>query len=558
MPSSGFQGGWVDFATKNLLARKSFQQSTTHLQRENALQKTTCRRGKGMTKTILIIGSGMGGLSAGIYGQRMGFQTIIFEAHTRPGGQCTSWKRKGYTFDACLHHLGAGSGRTKFDAFWREVGVLPCEMVATKEVASAVTPDGKYFHDYYDLEELEAHMKELSPQDADLVDQYLEGIRFFQINDRFSDLLMGKLWQKLTYLPNFLRHRTYFENSLGSFGAKFKDPFLRQAFPLLHTSLEQFPLFMHLVKHGYALQGDLGWPRGGSKTVAENMAARYQELGGTIEYGKKVDRILTDDHRACGVQLEDGTRYPGNFVVSNADGRRTILQMLSGQYLSEKISQYCEPNPDDVVPWSVAVYLGVKRDLSSHPSALAMFLEKPVELAGELCDHLHMQIYGFDSSMAPPGNGVIKVELFAKPSHFSPLVDDPEAYNQEKARIAERVIELLETQFSALREDVEVSDVTTLRTWERYMGGTQGYNNFPNQVVVGQENVLASVLGFNQRYTLPGLRNFFFAGSWATSAGSLLMNALSGKNVLKKICRQQGIKFISPQCTGDFVNQGCL
>jgi len=64
-----------------------------------------------MAKSIIIIGAGMGGMSAGIYGQMNGYETQIFETHTKPGGQCTSWKRKGYTFDPCIHHFfGCRSG----------------------------------------------------------------------------------------------------------------------------------------------------------------------------------------------------------------------------------------------------------------------------------------------------------------------------------------------------------------------------------------------------------------------------------------------------------------
>lgn len=496
-------------------------------------------------KSIIIIGSGMGGMATGIYGQYNGFTTTIFEAHHRPGGQCTSWTRKGYVFDACIHHLGAGSAQTQIDAFWRELGALPCEMVATNEVASAVAPDGTYFHDYYDLDKLESHLKTLSPEDADLIDAYIDGIRAFRPNGRFSNLLLGSPWEKLAALPFIVNRLRYFRHTLGTFGRRFQHPFLRKAFPLMHASLEQFPLFMHLVKHAYALNGDLGWPRGGSLTIAKNMAARYRQLGGTIHYGKKVVKILTDNDRACGVELEDGTQHHADFVVSNADGRKTILEMLSGRYMNEKISKYCEPNPDDVVPWSVSVYLGVKRDLSSYPCALVMFLDEPEVIAGLSCDHLSMQIYGFDPSMAPPGKGVIKVELFSRPSYFSRLYDDDgeDAYQAEKDRIANQVITLLEHQFPGLREDVEVVDVTTLHTWERYMGGTQGYNNFPNQVVVGQESALGGMLGLYQRYTLPGLNNFFFAGSWATSTGALSMNALSGRTVVQKICRQCGKRF---------------
>ena len=56
-------------------------------------------------KSIIIIGAGIAGLSAGCYGQMNNYQTRIFEMHNLPGGLCTSWKRQGYTIDGCLHWL---------------------------------------------------------------------------------------------------------------------------------------------------------------------------------------------------------------------------------------------------------------------------------------------------------------------------------------------------------------------------------------------------------------------------------------------------------------------
>jgi len=52
---------------------------------------------------FIIIGADVAGLSAGCYGQMNGYDTKIFELHTLPGGLCTSWKRKGYVFDGCIH-----------------------------------------------------------------------------------------------------------------------------------------------------------------------------------------------------------------------------------------------------------------------------------------------------------------------------------------------------------------------------------------------------------------------------------------------------------------------
>ena len=56
-------------------------------------------------KSIIIIGAGFAGLSAGIYAPLNGYKATIFEMHDKPGGLCTSWKRKGYTIDGCIHWL---------------------------------------------------------------------------------------------------------------------------------------------------------------------------------------------------------------------------------------------------------------------------------------------------------------------------------------------------------------------------------------------------------------------------------------------------------------------
>ena len=68
-----------------------------------------------MTKTsndIIIIGAGIAGMAAGCYAQMNGYKTRIFEMHHLPGGLCTSWQRKGYTFDGCIYYLfGSGTGK---------------------------------------------------------------------------------------------------------------------------------------------------------------------------------------------------------------------------------------------------------------------------------------------------------------------------------------------------------------------------------------------------------------------------------------------------------------
>jgi phytoene dehydrogenase-like protein len=70
---------------------------------------------------ITIIGAGVSGLSAGCYLQMNGFETEIFEKHSKPGGLCTSWKVGEYTFNGCLHWLLGSNNSNPFYKLWSEL-----------------------------------------------------------------------------------------------------------------------------------------------------------------------------------------------------------------------------------------------------------------------------------------------------------------------------------------------------------------------------------------------------------------------------------------------------
>jgi phytoene dehydrogenase-like protein len=130
-----------------------------------------------MEKSIFIVGAGMGGLASGIYGRLNGYRTTIFEQHALPGGQCASWKRKGYTFDGCIHLLFGTDPSSRLYDLWKELGAMPRELARTKEAVSVASTDGTLFTDYYDVCALERHLEELSPADSAIIAEYVEAIR---------------------------------------------------------------------------------------------------------------------------------------------------------------------------------------------------------------------------------------------------------------------------------------------------------------------------------------------------------------------------------------------
>ena len=494
-----------------------------------------------MAKSIIVIGAGMGGLAAGIYGQINGYETQIFEMHTRPGGQCTSWKRKGYTFDPCIHHFfGCKPGSSVYQ-MWHELGALPRELVDVEACTAVASPDGRMFIDYYNLERLKENLLRLSPADSNMIEEYVRAIKGFA-NDKIGDAMdSGSFWKMVTILPAMLPIRKWIKMNMRSFAERFSDPFLRKAFALLVYGLPDAPLFFHFMRHAGGLSGDIKWPVGGAGEFAKSIEERYLALGGNVSYRSRVEKVLVDNDKAVGVKLADGSEHRADIVISNADGRKTILEMLDGKYINETVRGYCAPLSDET-SFAVDVFLGVNRDLSGEPSSLVLLLDPRVTIANRNHESVEAQLYGFDKSMAPAGKGTVKVELPASYAYWKRLYDgDRERYKQEKQKVAEQVIEILESYFRGMKNQVEVVDVATLMTWERYMGGTQGWFNLPNRELDFTMRLELSDKKF--KTTLPGLTDFYLVGVWATAMGSLAHNANSGKAIIQRICRKDGRRF---------------
>jgi len=180
-----------------------------------------------MTRSIIIVGAGLGGLASGCYGQINGYETRIFEQHILPGGQCTSWKRKGYTFDVCIHHFFGASPASRLYSLWQELGVMPCPLVRPDDCVSVVSPDGRLFTDFYDLDKLESHLLSLSPADQKPIREYIRAIRLFSGKDLMGKMVLGSLGGMLAALASRPAMFNYFGMTMRKFAQKFSDPFLK-------------------------------------------------------------------------------------------------------------------------------------------------------------------------------------------------------------------------------------------------------------------------------------------------------------------------------------------
>ena len=497
-----------------------------------------------MSKSIIIIGAGIAGLSAGCYGQMNGYQTRIFELHDKPGGLCTAWTRKGYTFDGCIQWLVGTKAGTSMHRIWQELGAAQVRRFIDNDVYQQVVgSDGRVLSLYTDIDRLERHMKELSPADAGVIEEFCNNTRrftrFVEIMDNPdgpSGLLDG-IRLGLRMIPFMGILGKYSKTSMEEFSARFSDPLLRHA---LHMAVDalNFPAVTLMMILAFMHNRDGGYPVGGSLEFARAIERRYLDLGGIIHYRSHVETIMVENDRAVGVRLVDGSEHRADIVISAADGHATIFDMLKGRYVSDKVRDCYENMP--VYPSWIQVSLGVARDLSDQAPVVGYVLEETIDIAGEKVAHISFRHFCQDPTMAPPGKSAVITTFMSDHAYWKELSKDPERYDSEKKDIAVKVIAQLEHRLPGITEQVEVVDVSTPMTVERYTGNWQGS---AEGWMLTTDTMQKMVMGRGMDKTLPGLKNFFMIGQWVEPGGGVPGVANSGRNVIRMICKQDAKAF---------------
>ncbi len=495
-------------------------------------------------KSIIIIGGGIAGLSAGCYGQMNGFRTRIFEMHKKkPGGLCTAWTRQGYTVNGCLHWLIGSGAASKFHDLWNDLGALEDKTIVNYEEYSRLEfANGEKLTFFSDIDRLEQELKRVAPDDTGLINEFISAVRActrFEPPLEKAPEVMGFFDMLKMIVTNFSLLRTLWKwnkVSLQEYGDRFKNPLLRKAFPLLF--MPDFPMTFMLMTFAWLHNKSAGYPIGGSLPFSRSIEKRYLTLGGEMVYKARVAKILTKDGKAIGIKLEDGTEHFADYVISAADGHATIFDMLEGKYLDDRIRGYYKK----LIPFPPLVFvaLGVNRTFNDLPSSagIALELTEPFAVGGVEQKFLDLHIYNFDPTLAPEGKTVLTSLIQTDYQYWKDLRENDALYKAEKERIADKVVALLDKRFPGLAGQVEMRDVSSPTTFVRYTGNWKG--SFEGWQVTPKTWNLGQVM----KKSLPGLNNFYMAGQWVEPGGGLPAVAMSGRNVIQIICKKEKREFV--------------
>jgi len=490
---------------------------------------------------VLIVGGGVAGLCAAVYAQSCGYDTEVLEMHESLGGLATSWRRGDYTFETCLNWLVGSNPKGDLHSLWQQVfDIDALTFVSTEIFAYLETEDGKSLRVFTDIDRLEQEFLERAPEDAGEV-RHLTSIMRKLVNFEMPDITSDGFDKWLSYLHDVpylpLLHQL-FSVSCKDYGRRFKHPLLRVFFG--EDDLAEMSVAALILALVWMHKRNAGYPLGGSQTIVRSIAERLVRLGGRIRCGAKVERIVVDHDDAVGVRLEGGEELRADWVVSAADGRATIFDMLEGKYLDKEIRKTYEK----FVPYPsyVQVSLGVALDLSQQPGLLIQLLDTPMEVDPETrLRQLQFRFFHYDPTFAPSGKTAVTCFLPTRNFAYWRRLhkDDPEGYKLEKQRVADSVIAILSKRVPHLAERIEVIDVATPATIYRYTGNWQGS-------MEGWLMVPGRMYGPLPN-TLPGLNHFVMAGQWVLPGGGLPSCLLSARSAVQAMCRHDRVPFATAE-----------
>jgi len=294
---------------------------------------------------VIVIGSGPGGLSAGLCLAKEGLKTLVLEQHYVPGGWCHSFYLNGQRFSPGVHYVGRiDKGQTTADLF-EGLGIAN-DLVFFRQNRYG------FEHAYIGNEKVDmaagfdmmyAGLVTRFPKERKRLKKYLDLAQKVDAEiDMLPTMSSWKYWEYLT-IPYRLRHLLAFGFLSVSRVVKMfiKDPLLRDTLcaqwgdygipPYKASFLIHCALLGHYNNGGY-------YPMGGGSGVAKAMTKAIKKHGSEVRVESGVKKILLEGDKikkAVGVELYNGEKIYAEKIISNADLHKTYNNMIGPENLSK-------------------------------------------------------------------------------------------------------------------------------------------------------------------------------------------------------------------------------
>lgn len=266
-----------------------------------------------MSKSVIIVGGGIGGTAVGALLAHWGFQVSLFDKNSLIGGRCTSYQKEGFTIDVGVHLFGEGAKG-------------PLQQVLDQ----IDMPDALQWVLSRDPRPLMYYKGKMSVYSRTTMAQLLPASEYQTVMKFFADSMSirKKKIQELYYtdLETYL-NQNYSTN------------------PIFHTFIAMICGQYFCVAPNVASTGEFlrcfqavltkqasAYPVGGCIAIPKAYVEGIEKYGGTVTLNSPVKRIIVEADEVTGIELTDGTQYEADIIISNADIQNTVKNLVGEKY----------------------------------------------------------------------------------------------------------------------------------------------------------------------------------------------------------------------------------
>lgn len=428
-------------------------------------------------KSVIIIGSGLGGLACGLILAKNGYKITILEQSNQAGGCLQCFSRRGVKFETGMHFIGSVDRDQSLWRILRYLGIEDKLQLSRLDTDGydEISLDGKIYKfangkDAF-IETMASefpHERENLKKLMDLVEQVASASSLHSLNVDDADLAITMRYQMLSMnevidsIIDDSQLRKVLAGNLPLYAAQLdKTPFSTYAFIMDFYNRSAFRFV------------------GGSDHIAMALIDEIKKYGGEVHLLSKVNKIICDDTHATGVETDNGVVYNADYVISGTHPART-LEMLDTKLIRPAFRSRVSNLPNTAAGFSV--YLQFKKDSVPYRNSNFYGYRNGTPWDCEFYTeetwpkgYLYMH-FCHEKSPVYAESGVILSYMSIdelnewKETHVGHRGKE---YNDFKKRKAEKLLDVLEHDFPGIKENIEHYYTSTPLTYRDYTG-TEG------------------------------------------------------------------------------------
>ncbi|MHC1610261.1 MAG: FAD-dependent oxidoreductase [Candidatus Methanospirareceae archaeon] len=415
---------------------------------------------------VIIVGSGIGGLTCGALLSKRGYRVLVLEQHSQVGGYCSSFKRRGFVFNTGVEDVSGLWEKGPLTYLLRELGLKKEELFVRNTTKFIFKGRGM---EAENLDEFIKLLVEMFPNERENIHAFFrEAEKAY--DECYKDAVYGaplpaELIVKVfgeKKLLNYPREHPHFYDWMNETYRQKLDEYFRDEdlkallcalLGYLGTEPEKTLASSALTACvSYHLYGGY-FPKGGAQRFADSLKEVIENCGGEVLVKHKVDKILVEDGKVKGVKVGEKI-FRAPVIVANANAKATFLELVGEDNLDKKFVDYIKGLK--MSPSVFMVFLGVDMDLSGYPT-LIKDLDEGIDIVINS---------NADPSLAPKGKASVTILTGANYHDFQE--SGTEEYSRKKRRMAEMLIRKAEKVIPGLSRHIIVQDAATPKTFERY------------------------------------------------------------------------------------------